>query len=279
MQLAPNTIISGCNTGIGLQAALKLARDGHHIIMLVRNSEKSQQAYKQIKSDASAGVELIGTDLSDLSQCRDAIASIKAKYDRIDLLINNAGIYQNKREITPEGFEKTIAVNYLSPVLLSESLYPLMTESDDARIIHVSSTLYKNGKIPFENWHLEGSFSGTKAYANTKMMLLMHGLDLAERLKSKDISVNILHPGVIATDIFRNLPTFVEKPLRFFLKDAVKGSEPTVRLAIDPSLKGVSGQYFHEKKQQDIIPYGLNESHRAELMQITYKWLNLEKAA
>lgn len=280
MQLNPTTIITGCNSGIGYQTALKLARDGHQIVMLARDSAKSKSAYDAIKFNSlHQTVDFIPVDLSLMSSVRNAIDIIKAKYPKIDCLINNAGLLSRSRVITEEGYELTLAVNYLAPVLLAEQLWPLMTQSDDARIIHVSSMLYKRGKVPFDNWHKEGRYDGTKTYSNTKMMLVMHGLDLAERLKAKAISVNSLHPGVIATDVFREFPAFLRKPLMLFLASPEKGAEPTLSLAIDPTLRGVTASFFDKKKQKKILPYALNLDYRSRLAEQTKVWLNLDYTA
>jgi len=280
MQLNPTTVITGCNSGIGYQTALKLAKDGHRIIMLARDSKKSKDAFDAIKSNSlNQSVDFIPVDLSLLGSVRDAIDTIKAKYDRIDCLVNNAGLLSRKRVITEEGHELTIAVNYLAPVLLAQQLTPLMTKSEDARIIHVSSAVYKSGKVPFDSWHKEGSYVGNKAYSNTKMMLVMHGLDLAERLTPQNISVNSLHPGIIATDVFREFPTILRKILLLFLASPEKGAEPTLALVNDPRLRGVSGVFFDKKKMQNILPYALNLENRMKLAEQTAIWLNVHHAA
>lgn len=280
MQLNPTTVITGCNSGIGYQTALKLARDGHNIVMLARDSTKSKNAFDAIKFNSlKQTVDFIPVDLSLISSVRNAIDTIKSKYNAVDCLVNNAGLLSRNRVITEEGHELTIAVNYLAPVLLAEQLAPLMLHSEDARIIHVSSALYKQGKVPFENWHKDGTYDGTTAYSNTKMMLVMHGLDLAEKLISKNISVNSLHPGVIATDVFREFPAIIRKPLLLFLTTPEKGAEPTLRLVIDPTLKGKSGAYFNKKKEEIVLSYALDGENKSKLAERTALWLNENNVA
>lgn len=280
MQLNPTTVITGCNSGIGYYTALKLAQDGHHIVMLARDSNKSKVAFEKIKQNSlHETVDFIPVDLSLISSVRNAIDKIKSSHAKIDCLINNAGLLSRNQVITSEGHELTIAVNYLAPVLLAEQLAPLMKTAEDPRIIYVSSALYKKGIVPFGNWHRDNNYNGTNAYSNTKMMLVMHGLDFAEKMNPHNVSVNSLHPGVIATDVFREFPTIIRKPLMLFLTSPEKGAEPTLKLVLDPNLKGITGQFFYKKSSQKILPYALDLENRKKLAEQTSVWLSLHEAA
>ena len=250
----PICVITGANSGIGKQTAIELAEKGYYLILLVKDSDKSREAYDEIKSYSTDGqVEMIFTDLSAFDSIKRAVEVIRSKYQQLDILINNAGIYKRKKEMSADSHEMTLAVNYLAPYYLTRLLFPLIEKSPSARIINVTSGLYKNGSTDFESFYPSGKFEGLKTYADSKLLLVYFTYYLSELVSGKNITVNAVHPGVIATGVFRELPGFVNTLLRFFVGKPEKGARPVVYLATSPEVEKVTGKYFDKGKMYPAL--------------------------
>jgi NAD(P)-dependent dehydrogenase (short-subunit alcohol dehydrogenase family) len=245
-------VITGCNSGIGKYTAIELARSGYEIIMLVRDSEKSRNAFEEIKKESgSALVQLFYIDLASLASIRQTAEELKNKISKIDVLINNAGIFKRKEAKSQDAFEMTIAVNYLAPFYLTNLLLPMLEKARNARIINLSSELYKGGQVYLDNQFSRTKFDGNKAYADSKLLVIYFTKVLAKRLSEKNVTVNALHPGVIGTDVFREYPTWFSKLLNLFITSPEKGAKPSVYVATSDELEGVSGKYFNKTKLKE----------------------------
>ena len=246
-------IITGSNSGIGKEAALNLAKSGHRILMLCRDSEKSKQVHQDIVAQTgNENVLLIPVDVSDPSSVRAAVDQIKSKYPKIDVLVNNAGVYKVKREETSNGVEMTFAVNFLGTFMISQLLLENLQASGNGRIVNVVSELYKSGSINFDNLMLKTGYKAGDAYANSKMAAVLYTVELAKRMKEKGITVNALHPGVLATNSFRDYPKFVVKLLNMFLENPEKGGERIAYLATSDEVKDTTGKYFYKNEEREI---------------------------
>jgi NAD(P)-dependent dehydrogenase (short-subunit alcohol dehydrogenase family) len=257
-------VITGCNSGIGKFTAIELAKLGYEIIMLVRDSEKSRNTYEEIKKESGSElVRLFYIDLANLDSIKKSANELKRKIAKIDLLINNAGIFKRKEAKSPDGFELTIAVNYIAPFYLTKLLLPLVEKGESPRIINLSSELYKSGKVYLNNRFSDGKFDGNKAYADSKLLVIYFTKSLAKRLSTKKITVNALHPGVIATDVFREYPKWFSKLLNLFISTPEKGSRPSVYLATSDEVKGLTGKYFYKTKIKETA-HVANDEELAE---------------
>ena len=246
-------IITGSNSGIGKEAAHILAKSGNRILMLCRDSSKSRQAQQEIVSQTgNENVTLIPVDLSDLGSIRLAVEQIKGEYPVIDVLVNNAGIYKVKRQETPSGIEMTLAVNFLAPFMLSQMLLENLQASVNGRIINVVSELYKNGSIDFDNLMLEKGYKAGDAYANAKLATVLYTAELAKKVKTTGLCVNAIHPGVLATNAFRDYPALLTKTLNLFLEKPQKGGERIAYLAVSEEVTAVSGKYFYKTEERQI---------------------------
>jgi NAD(P)-dependent dehydrogenase (short-subunit alcohol dehydrogenase family) len=262
-------IVTGSNSGIGKEAALNLAKSGHRILMLCRDSEKSMKVHQEIVSQSgNENVFLISVDLSDPHSIRSAVEKINKDYPVIDVLLNNAGVYKVRRQEADNGVEMTFAVNFLAPYMLSLMLLDNLEASGNGRIINVVSELYKNGSIDFDNLMQENSYKVGDAYANSKLASVLFTVDLAESVKDKGISVNALHPGVLATDSFRDYPRFLTRILNLFLEKPNKGGERIAYLAVSDEVKYVSGKYFYKSEQQEIDTPNLASDTTGKLWQL-----------
>lgn len=246
-------IITGSNSGIGKEAALNLAKSGHRILMLSRDSEKSERALDEIRSQSHNNqVFLIKADLSSPEAIASAVEKIERDYETLDVLVNNAGIYKVKREENSDGVEMTFAVNFLATFLLSELLLEKLRASGNGRVINVVSELYKRGTLDFSDLMLKKKYSAGDAYANSKLAAVLYTEKLAKQTKSEGITVNALHPGVLATSTFRDYPRIFTKLINIFLEDPQKGGERIAYLATSQEVADITGKYFYKTEEREI---------------------------
>ncbi|MEM7655426.1 MAG: SDR family oxidoreductase [Bacteroidota bacterium] len=263
-------VITGASSGIGKYTAIGLAKQGYEVILLVRDSEKSRQALQDIQQAAgSSAVHLIYVDLSSMASVRQAAAQIQERYAQIDLLINNAGVYKRTEEIASDGFEMTIAVNYLAPFFLTQLLLPALKQAGQARIVNLSSELYKRGKPSWDERFGLASFDGNQAYANSKLLLNFFTISLAKEVAADGISVFAVHPGVIGTDVFREFPAWFQRLLLLFIPSPEKGAKPSLYLATAEGIEAQSGSYFKKTSLQKPNSLEKDEALIAKVKQQT----------
>jgi len=269
-------IVTGSNSGIGKEAARNLANSGHRIIMLCRNGKKSELAHKEIVSQTgNENVFLIPVDLSDPLSIRSVVEKIKNENQEIDVLVNNAGVYKVKRDETANGIEMSFAVNFLAPFMLSQMLLEDLEASGNGRIVNVVSELYKSGKIDFDNLMLKAGYKVGDAYANSKLATVLYTVELAKRTSKTGVTVNALHPGVLATSAFRDYPNFVVRLMNLFLEKPQKGGERIAYLAISDEVKETSGKYFYKTEEREVdIPDQARDTTE-KLWQIAEKFTGL----
>lgn len=243
--------ITGCNSGIGKITAIELAKKGWEIIMLVRDSEKSRIAYEEIKSASEGKIVLKYVDLASLDSIKKVSEDIQLQYERIDILINNAGLFKRKLEQSADSFEMSLAVNYFATFALTVHLIPLLRKSKNARIINLTSELYKRGKVNLKNDFAIEKFDGNKAYANSKLLVVYFTKELAKRVRSENITVNCVHPGVVGTDVFREFPKWFAKIMNLFISKQTEGAKPAIYLASSEDLNSISGMYFYKSKKRE----------------------------
>lgn len=244
-------IVTGANAGIGKVTAQKLAEQGATVVMVCRNQEKGEAALSEIKQKSgNARVELMLADLSSQAEIRRLTDQFKARHNRLDVLLNNAGVYIPNRTLTVDGYEMTFAVNHLAYFLLTNLLLDLLKQSAPSRIVSVSSEAHKYGKIDFDNLQGEREYKGIPAYSNSKLANILFTRELARRLAGTQVTANCLHPGAVATSIFRNTPKPIEWLIKMLTLSPEKGAQTSVYLASSPEVEGVTGKYFEKKKEQ-----------------------------
>ena len=245
-------LITGCNSGIGKVAAIELAQKGYEIIMLVRDSEKSRMAYEEIKNASGGKITLKYADLASLDSITKISEEIAAQYERIDVLINNAGLFKRKFEKSVDSFEMTLAVNYFATFALSILMIPLLEKSKQARVVNLTSELYKRGKVYLDSDFAIQKFDGNKAYADSKLLVVYFTRELSKRLASKNITVNCVHPGVVGTDVFREYPKWFARLMNLLISKPEEGAKPTIYLASSEDLDGTTGKYFYKSKPKEF---------------------------
>ncbi|MFK8056443.1 MAG: SDR family NAD(P)-dependent oxidoreductase [Saprospiraceae bacterium] len=254
-------VITGCNSGIGLVASLELARQGFELFMLMREGEKSERAYEQVRTAAEGGkVHYIPVNLSSMAHVYGAAQEVLAKAEKVDLLINNAGVLVREEKHTSEGLELTLAVNYYAPYVLTRSLLPLLFNAESGRIVNVSSAMSKRGKILFDSNFEQKPFSGIGAYANSKLLVNYLTYSLSDSCDDSPIVANCLHPGMVNTGVFRKYPKWLESVFGRFLLTPKQGAQHLLLPAVNPSLnhykgeitKKISGIYFNKAKAHEL---------------------------
>lgn len=248
-------IITGSNSGIGKETARALARMDANVIMVVRNRERGEEARTEIaKTTGNTSLELMMCDLSSKQEIGRFAREFQNNHERLDVLDNNAGAVFNKREVTVDGFERTIAVNYLAPFLLTHELLPVLKSSAPSRVINITSGLHKSGVIDFEDLQSTKHYKGMTAYQNAKLMVLMFTYELARRLGDTGVTANVVHPGFVATNLGSNAgsrgTSIMFKMVRPMQIPPEKGAETSVYLASSPEVEGINGKYFTKKQEQ-----------------------------
>lgn len=270
-------LITGANSGIGKETALALARMGANLVMVCRDRERGRLALEETKSKSgNATVELMICDLSSQTQIRKLAQELKQKHDRLDLLINNAGVILTRRRVTEDGIESTFAINHLAYFLLTNLLLDLIKQSAPARIVNVSSTVHSSATIDFNDLQAERSYGGMRAYGQSKLANVLFTYELARRLEGSNVTVNCLHPGVIATNIFRDISGLVGTASKLFLKSPKRGAETSIYVATSPEVEGVTSKYFDDKKAVRSSPESYDEAIAQRLWQVSEQLTNLQ---
>jgi NAD(P)-dependent dehydrogenase (short-subunit alcohol dehydrogenase family) len=249
-------VVTGSNSGIGKETALGLARKKAELVMVVRNLDRGKRAREEIVSKiGNASVDLMVCDLSSMESIRRFAQEFKDKYSKLHVLINNAGAIFYKRQTTVDGFERTLAVDYLGQFLLTHELLPILESSAPSRIINVSSGTYRTGKIDFDDLQSEKKYGGMRVYANAKLMVLMFTYELARRLESTGVKANCILPGFVRTNLGRNsgsrLQALLFGMMWPFQISAQEAARAIVYLASSEEVRDVTGKCFAKMKQVD----------------------------
>ncbi|MCB8883252.1 SDR family NAD(P)-dependent oxidoreductase [Acidisoma cellulosilytica] len=245
----PHAVVTGATSGIGRWIARGLAQAGYGLTLIARDEMRADKTHRWIAAAVpGAAIDIVRADLSSLKDTRAAAASILSRHPKIDLLVNNAGLLSHDRQVTPEGREKTLATNLLSPLALTEALLPAMVAP--ARIVMVGSSSADRARIDPDDLELRQGWRMTRAYARSKLALLMMSGLLAERLKPAGITVNVVHPGLVATNIVRHggIDEFAWRLLGRFALTAEQGADTPLYACLSPELAGQTGLYLKRRR-------------------------------
>ena len=276
-------LITGASSGIGKATALGLAKLGATVVMVCRDAARGEAALSEIKQKSgNNSVNLLIADLSSQEAIRRLANEYKSKYQRLHVLTNNAGVYYTKRHVAVDGLEAMFAVNYLARFLLTNLLLDIIKQSAPARIINVAGAYHAKGKINFDDLQGEKDFDGQRANHQSKLADVLFTYELARRLEGTRVTVNCLHPGMVATGLIdkdKDFPVFFKylyKLSRPLQKSPAKGAETSLYLASSPEVEGISGQYFVNKKIAQSSPESHDPQLAQRLWEVSEKLANLQ---
>jgi NAD(P)-dependent dehydrogenase (short-subunit alcohol dehydrogenase family) len=242
-------IVTGGNSGIGKATVAGLAKQGATVVIACRDVDKGKAALEEIAAKTGAtNLHVMHLDLASLESVRSFAAAFRAKFTRLDILVENAGVMTQKRQLTVDGLEMNFGVNHVGHFLLAELLLPLLKTSAPSRIVVVSSNLHASGKIDFDDLAMEKSWSGS--YPRSKLANMLFVRALARRLDGTKVVVNGLHPGVISTELARDYAAPIRLMAKWFFKSPEQGARTSLFLATAPEAAEISGRYFVDAKEK-----------------------------
>ncbi len=269
-------LITGATGGIGLAAAVAMARQGAHLVLVGRNQMRGLDAITEIRRRAGSDrAEFLRADFSSLAEVRRLALALLAEDRPLHVLVNNAGTMNTSRKLTVDGFEEMFAVNHLAHFLLTRLLLPRLQACAPSRIVHVASNAHSFCKGM--RWHdlaHEREFSAFPAYGHSKLANILFSNELARRLRGSGVTSNALHPGAVATGIGSNngiTGRVVPLLLKPFFRSPARGAATTVYLASAAEIDGVTGKYFYDSKPADPKPWALDTNAAGRL------WVTSEK--
>jgi NAD(P)-dependent dehydrogenase (short-subunit alcohol dehydrogenase family) len=245
-------MITGATSGIGRASALELGRMGARLVLVCRNRERGDELVREIQRGGNSEAELMIADLESQAQIRKLAADFLATKKPLHVLINNAGVFNMKRELTSDGLEEVFAVNHLAYFILTLLLLERIKESAPARIINIASDLHKRATLKFDDLGGERSYGGMSSYGQSKLANIVFTYELARRLAGAGVTVNCVHPGGVATNLAKNngaLATVAWKLIGVFMKSPEDGARTQIYLASSPEVEGVTGKYFIDSKE------------------------------
>ena len=274
-------IVTGANSGMGLATTVDLARRGAVVIMACRSQKRGTEALSMAKQQSgSDNIELMLCDLGSLASIRNFVKEFTAKYQVLDILINNAGVVSIKRQLTTDGFELDLGVNHLGHFLMTYLLLDSLKSAKQGRIVVVASGAYKIGALHLDDSTLSRGYNPAKAYARSKLANILFTKELADRLKGTAVTVNCVHPGAVGTNIGVNRETgfgrSVLRILSYFFLTPEQGADTAIYLATEPELETVSGQYFYRRKSQKLSPRAENMQEAGRLWQWSEEQVGLD---
>jgi NAD(P)-dependent dehydrogenase (short-subunit alcohol dehydrogenase family) len=266
-------LLTGGSGGIGRATALGLAAIGAHLAITGRDRGRTEDAAREIRAAGSGQVDVFVADLSCLSQVRRLACEVLQSLPRIDVLVNNAGGYWNTRHVTADGLERTFALNHLAPFLLTNLLLDRLKDSAPARVVTVSSSVQAIGRIDFKDLQGERSYSGARAYNQSKLANVLFTYELARKLQATSVTANALHPGVVRTSFGAEDPGGVQRLIipfvRPFMKAAGRGAATSIHLVSAPDLEQVTGRYFVSSKPRRSSRRSYDQAATARLWQVS----------
>lgn len=269
-----DVLVTGGTNGIGKQVATELARLGAQVFVAGRDQGKIDATVNEVAA-ATGNTSVVGlkADLSTLAGVRKLTSDYRARSSRLDVLVNNAGALHTDRVLTSDGIERTFALNHLAYFELTRSLEDLLRASAPSRVINVASGLHAKGEIHWEDVGLASGYAPLKAYAQSKLANVMFSFEMADRLSGSGVTVNAMHPGMVASGFGKNNPGLVGRVTalvlgiaqRLFGVDARQGADTVIYLATAAEVHCVTGKYFHRRQAVDASAGAQDKTDRRRL--------------
>ena len=271
-------LITGATNGIGKQAALELAKMGAEIVIVGRDEIKTRKVSVDIKTvSGNQNVDLLVADLSSIEEVRRIADEYRAKYGRLDVLLNNAGAVFSAYQESADGYEMTFALNHISYYLLTNLLLDIVKltahEHGEARIINVSSSAHRNARLQLDNLREQSGYSFMNSYGASKLMNVLFTYELARRLENTAVTVNAVHPGLVDTGFGHNTgrlwSAMIKVAQKLFAISPQKGAETLVYLASSSEVAGISGKYWNEKQQKRSSDISYDREQQTKLWEFS----------
>jgi retinol dehydrogenase 13 len=276
-------ILTGATSGVGYQAAKRLAQGGAHLVMVCRNTGKALNVQEELKREYGTQIEIVQADFSRLADVRKAAETLLAQYAHIDVLINNAGVHNTRRMLTDGGIETVFCVNHLASFLLTRLLLNRLVESAPARIIQVNSQGHRFGGLDLNdlNWE-KRRYKGLQGYGASKVAQLLTVWELSDRLSGSGVTINAMHPGEVRTNIGMNNGLLYQWYQRYLLwwilKDPAISGNAIYYLAAAPEMAGVSGRFFNLTIEEKPAAHALDRSLGKRVWEISETLTGLAQA-
>ncbi|XP_066559693.1 retinol dehydrogenase 14a [Amia ocellicauda] len=286
MMRGKTIIVTGANSGLGKATAAELVKLQARVILACRDQQRAEAAAQEIRDEAGPEQgELVikQLDLASLKSVHNFCEEIIKEEPRLDVLINNAGVYQCPYTKTEDGFEMQFGVNHLGHFLLTHLLLDLLKKSAPSRIVVVSSKLYKYGEINFDDLSSEQNYNKSFAYSRSKLANLLFTHELAKRLEETGVTVNSLTPGIVRTNLGRhiNIPLLAKPVFNLvswaFFKTPLEGAQSSIYLACSPDVEGVSGKCFANCKEEELLSKATDDAVAKKLWDISEVMVQLTK--
>jgi NAD(P)-dependent dehydrogenase (short-subunit alcohol dehydrogenase family) len=272
-------VLTGANRGIGRATAEGLARLGAQMILVCRRKEDGDAVSQEISARSSVVPDVVTADLSSQSSIRQAAANLRARYSKLHVLINNAGVIPRRREVTVDGIEMQFAVNHLAYFLLTTLLLPQLRAGAPSRIINVSSGAHSHARIEFDDLQANrGSYDPKQVYSRSKLANLLFTYELARRLSGTGVTANCLNPGVVATRMladYMGISVTGSAVARTFGATPEQGAETSIYLASSPEVEAVTGKYFERKQATASSRESYDEAAARRLWEVSERLTGL----
>src|ERR671916_1172731 len=275
-------LVTGGTSGIGKATAMALAAMGADVVVVGRDRERGEGAAAEIRARTGGKVDLALADLSSQAEVRALAEEFERRYDRLDVLVNNAGLVQSTRTESPDGLETTLAINHLAPFLLTNLLLDTLKESAPSRVVTVSSEAERWGNIDFDDLQSKKKYRGFPVYGMTKLANIMFTYELAERLEGTGVTATCMHPGAVNTRFGTNnggpltLLFWAFKP---FMRTSDQGADTVNYLASSWEVEGVSGKYYLDRKWIEPQQIALDPEARRKLWEASEELTGLKVTA
>ena len=267
-------LITGATAGIGLETAKGIAKKGIHLVLVGRSKEKCEQAIQYIKAtNANASLDYLLCDLSSQKSLRQLAKDFLDTYNRLDILINNAGAVYSELQYSEDAIEMQFAVNHLAAFLLTNLLLDILKQSVPARIINVASHSHYRGKINFDDIYHTEKYWAMTVYEQSKLANVLFTYELDRMLEDSGITVNALHPGVVDTTIVtinsKGIVSFAWRVIRLFGMSAADGAKTSIYLATSEEVATTSGKYFNKCNPKKSSRASFDKEAALKLWQIS----------
>ena len=274
-------LITGASAGIGLQTALELAKQGAEVVMVGRDEGRTAQAVELVKSQTgNQAISYLLADLSSQKDVRKLAQDFKNKYNKLDVLLNNAGAIFLSRKVSVDGYEMSLALNHLNYFLLTDLLLDMVKAGPSGRIVNVASRAHYGGHVNFDDLQSQHGYNGMKVYGTSKLMNVLFTYELARRLQGTNVTANCLHPGFVASNFAGNNGWFVRMGMKFMSGriSVEDGAKCSIYLASSPDVQGVSGKYFnYDLKETRSSDESYDEAEAKRLWDVSEKLVAIGK--